>query len=58
MNYLVRREETVTINVNQVKKEVFYMVHHKCTLCNSEYEVRPFKGGHICEECVEYIFKI
>lgn len=28
---------------------------HRCTICDSYYDTISYRGGHICEECLNSI---
>ena len=30
-------------------------MEHRCTICNSYYDTLSYRGGHICEECLNSI---
>jgi len=37
------------------RKEGEFM-SHRCNLCGTiHYNIQPFKDGHICENCVQYM---
>ncbi|MDO4518578.1 MAG: hypothetical protein Q4B78_05155 [Bacillota bacterium] len=28
---------------------------YRCTICGREYKTRTFKGGYVCDDCLQFV---